>query len=53
MNPDEQWLEGCAPRRVLELFWTKSTSMILHVQHQSEACADVVLRSLPGISKKC
>ncbi|MEW5310881.1 MAG: hypothetical protein WDW38_002637 [Sanguina aurantia] len=54
-SPDEQWLEDCAPRRVLELFSTKWTSMILHalhVQHQGEARAGVLLRSLPGISRK-
>lgn len=54
-SPDHQWLEDCAPRRVLELFSTKWTSMILHtlhVQHLGTARSGVLLRSLPGISKK-
>jgi DNA-binding HxlR family transcriptional regulator len=41
--------------RVLELFSTKWTSMILHalhVQHQGLARSGVLLRSLPGIFKK-
>ena len=52
---EEQWLENCAPRRVLELFATKWTSMILHtlhVRHQGMARTGVLHRSLPGISKK-
>ena len=28
--PEEEWREDCAPRRVLELFATKWTSMVLH-----------------------
>lgn len=54
-SPDEQWLEDCAPRRVLELFATKWTSMILHalhVRHEGHARSGVLLRSLPGISQK-
>ena len=54
-SPDDQWLEDCAPRRVLELFATKWTSMILHalhVQHEGRARSGVLLRSLPGISQK-
>ena len=58
MNPvddDNDWREDCAPRRVLELFSTKWTSMILHTlhaRHHGAARAGVLLRSLPGISKK-
>lgn len=54
-TPDEDWREDCAPRRVLELFATKWTSMILHtlhVRHGGAARAGVSLRSLSGISKK-
>lgn len=54
-TPDEDWREDCAPRRVLELFATKWTSMILHtlhVRHAGAARTGVLLRSLPGISKK-
>lgn len=54
-SPDGQWLEDGAPRRVLELFSTKWTSMILHalhVRHEGHARAGVLLRSLPGISQK-
>lgn len=53
---DEQaWREDCAPRRILEIFATKWTSMILHTlhaRHGGTARAGVLLRSLPGISKK-
>ena len=52
-SPDDQWLEDCAPRRVLELFATKWTSMILHalhVRHEGRARSGVLLRSRPGIS---
>jgi DNA-binding HxlR family transcriptional regulator len=52
---DESWREDCAPRRVLELFATKWTSMILHVLSArlgGAARTGVLLRSLPGISKK-
>lgn len=54
-TPDEEWREDCAPRRVLELFATKWTSMVLHtlhVRHGGAARTGVLLRSLPGISKK-
>ncbi len=54
-TPDEEWREDCAPRRVLELFATKWTSMVLHTLHARHAGAartGVLLRSLPGISKK-
>lgn len=54
-TPDEDWREDCAPRRVLELFATKWTSMILHtlhVRHGGAARTGVLLRSLSGISKK-
>lgn len=54
-TPDEQWREDCAPRRVLELFATKWTSMILHTLHARHAGlsrSGALLRSLPGISKK-
>lgn len=52
---EEEWREDCAPRRVLELFATKWTSMILHTlqaRHQGIARTGVLHRSLPGISKK-
>lgn len=54
-TPDDSWREDCAPRRVLELFATKWTSMILHTlhaRHGGSARTGVLLRSLPGISKK-
>jgi DNA-binding HxlR family transcriptional regulator len=47
--------ETCAPRRVLELFSTKWTSMVLHALHDLHGgtCRTGELqRSLPGISKK-
>jgi DNA-binding HxlR family transcriptional regulator len=47
--------EDCAPRRVLELFSVKWTSMVLHALHMLHGgtCRTGVLqRSLPGISKK-
>lgn len=52
---EEEWREDCAPRRVLELFATKWTSMILHTlhaRHNGAARTGVLHRSLPGISKK-
>jgi DNA-binding HxlR family transcriptional regulator len=52
---DPQWREDCAPRRVLELFSTKWTSMILHIldaRFAGAARTGVLHRSLPGISKK-
>ncbi len=54
-TPDEEWREDCAPRRVLELFTTKWTSMVLHTlhaRHDGVARTGVLQRSLPGISKK-
>ncbi|MCJ1959741.1 MULTISPECIES: winged helix-turn-helix transcriptional regulator [Novosphingobium] len=54
-TPEDQWREDCAPRRVLELFATKWTSMVLHTlhaRHEGAARTGVLLRSLPGISKK-
>jgi DNA-binding HxlR family transcriptional regulator len=50
-----EWREDCAPRRVLALFATKWTSMVLHTlhsQHRGAARTGVLQRSLPGISKK-
>ncbi|MEG8039156.1 helix-turn-helix domain-containing protein [Sphingomonas sp. LR60] len=52
---DQEWREDCAPRRVLELFATKWTSMVLHTlhaRHDGAARTGVLQRSLPGISKK-
>jgi len=52
---EQEWREDCAPRRVLELFATKWTSMILHTlhaRHGGAARTGVLQRSLPGISKK-
>lgn len=52
---EAEWREDCAPRRVLELFSTKWTSMILHTLHslhEGAARTGVLERSLPGISKK-
>ena len=54
-SDDNDWREDCAPRCVMELFATKWTSMILHTLHARHAGAarsGVLLRSLPGISKK-
>ena len=54
-SPEDEWREDCAPRRVLELFATKWTSMVLHtlhIRHAGRARTGVLLRSLPGISKK-
>jgi DNA-binding HxlR family transcriptional regulator len=47
--------ENCAPRRILELFSIKWTSMVLHALHSLHdgTCRTGELqRSLPGISKK-
>lgn len=55
IGDDEDWREDCAPRRVMELFATKWTSMVLHTLHARHGgCArsGVLLRSLPGVSKK-
>jgi DNA-binding HxlR family transcriptional regulator len=52
---EEEWREDCAPRRVLAIFSTKWTSMVLHaihVRHGDAARPGALLRSLPGISKK-
>jgi DNA-binding HxlR family transcriptional regulator len=54
-SDDDLWQEDCAPRRVMELFATKWTSMVLHVlhaRHGGGARSGVLLRSLPGVSKK-
>ena len=54
-SAEEEWREDCAPRRILELFATKWTSMILHTlhaRHGGVSRTGVLLRSLPGISKK-
>ncbi len=54
-SADQEWREDCAPRRILALFATKWTSMILHTlhaRHDGAARTGVLLRSLPGISKK-
>jgi len=54
-SPEEHWQEDCAPRRVLELFSTKWTSMVLHtlaVRHDGTARSNTLHRSLPAISKK-
>jgi DNA-binding HxlR family transcriptional regulator len=54
-TPDHEWREDCAPRRVLDLFATKWTSMVLHTlsaRHSGRARTGVLLRSLPDISKK-
>ncbi|AGA28516.1 winged helix-turn-helix transcriptional regulator [Singulisphaera acidiphila] len=46
--------EACAPRRILELFSVKWTTMVLHSLHfHGGTCRTGVLaRSLPGCSKK-
>jgi len=52
---EEEWREDCAPRRIMELFATKWTSMILHTLHARHGGAvrtGVLHRSLPGASKK-
>jgi DNA-binding HxlR family transcriptional regulator len=54
-SPEHEWREDCAPRRVLEIFATKWTSMVLHALHvRLGGCArtGVLHRGLPGISKK-
>ncbi len=54
-SDETEWREDCAPRRVLALFATKWTSMVLHTlhaRHGGVARTGVLLRSLPGISKK-
>jgi DNA-binding HxlR family transcriptional regulator len=52
---DHEGREDCAPRRVLELFAVKWTSMVLHtlhVSHGGQARTGALHRTLPGISKK-
>ncbi|SDW41262.1 winged helix-turn-helix transcriptional regulator [Roseicitreum antarcticum] len=52
---DDDWSEDCAPRRVMEIFATKWTSMILHTlhaRHSGAARSGALHRSLPGLSKK-
>lgn len=52
---DDDWREDCAPRRVMEIFSTKWTSMILHTlhaRHRGAARSGALHRSLPGLSKK-
>jgi DNA-binding HxlR family transcriptional regulator len=54
-SPEDAWQEDCAPRRVLELFASKWTSMILHTLHalhDGRARTGVLQRSIPGVSKK-
>lgn len=54
-SEEDQWREDCAPRRVLELFSTKWTSMVLHtlaVRHEGAARSNALHRSLPAISRK-
>lgn len=51
----QDWREDCAPRRVLDLFTTKWTSMILHTlhaRHNGAVRTGVLHRSLPAIWKK-
>ncbi|MGE8250494.1 MAG: winged helix-turn-helix transcriptional regulator, partial [Stenotrophomonas bentonitica] len=46
---------GLRPRRVLELFSTKWTSMVLHtlaVRHDGTARSNALHRSLPAVSRK-
>lgn len=54
-SDDAEGREDCAPRRALELFSAKWTSMILHTLHtvhDGRARTGVLHRSLPGLSKK-
>lgn len=54
-SPEDGWREDCAPRRILELFATKWTSMILYTLyalHDGRARTGVLQRSIPGVSKK-
>ena len=56
MSDDEDWREDCAPGRTVEPFSTNWTSMILHVFHArlgGSAPASVLLRGVPGVSKRC
>jgi DNA-binding HxlR family transcriptional regulator len=55
IGSEEEWREDCAPRRVLELFAIKWTSMVLHTlhaRHDGVARSGKLHRSIPGISKK-
>jgi DNA-binding HxlR family transcriptional regulator len=47
LSDDHEWREDCAPRRILELFHTKWTSMILHVLHSRHGGS-----ARTGVSKK-
>ncbi|KQN92581.1 HxlR family transcriptional regulator [Sphingomonas sp. Leaf231] len=52
---EEEWREDCAPRRVLALFATKWTSMVLHTlhtRHDGASRTGALQRSLPGVSQK-
>ncbi len=54
-SDEGDWREDCAPRRVLALFATKWTSMVLHTlhaRHEGAARTGALQRSLPGVSKK-
>ena len=54
-SDEGEWREDCAPRRVLDIFSTKWTSMILHTlqaRHDGQARTGLLQRSVPGISKK-
>lgn len=54
-SADADWREDCAPRRVLELFSTKWTSMVLHTlqaRHGGSVRSGALHRSLPEISRK-
>lgn len=47
--------ERCAPRRVMELFAVKWTSMVIHALHhwpQGRCRTGELQRALPGISRK-
>lgn len=53
--PTQEHREDCSPRRVLELFTSKWTTMILHILHQTPNNRErtgALFRSMPGISKK-
>ncbi len=52
---EDEWREDCAPRRILTMFATKWTSMVLHTlhaRHGGAARTGALQRSLPGISQK-
>ena len=53
--PEQEHREDCRPRRVLELFTNKWTTMVLHILYQKPGYCErtgALLRSMPGISKK-